>query len=104
LVTYAVNRRTREIGIRIAVGADAIAVLRIVLRQAVILVCNGIGIGLLLALVVENGLNAFLQTSGTDVGAYLLVLPVLLAVTMFAAFTPARNASRIEPTRALRYE
>jgi ABC-type antimicrobial peptide transport system permease subunit len=103
-VTYAVNRRTREIGIRIAVGADAIAVLRIVLRQAVILVCNGIGIGLLLALVVENGLNAFLQTSGTDVGAYLLVLPVLLALTMIAAFTPARNASRIEPTRALPYE
>ena len=104
LVTYATNRRTREIGIRMAVGADAKVVLRMVLRQALLLVVSGIGIGLLLALAVERGLNALFETSGTDLGAYLLILPLLLIATMMAAFVPAQRASRIEPTRALRYE
>jgi putative ABC transport system permease protein len=104
LMTFAASRRTREIGIRIAVGADAATVLRMVLRQAVILVGIGIGIGLLLALVVEKGLNAVFETSGIDFAAFLMILPALLGVTMLAAFIPARKASLIEPTRALRYE
>jgi macrolide transport system ATP-binding/permease protein len=104
LVTYAANRRTREIGIRMAVGAKAGDVLRMVLRQALVLVASGISIGLLLGLIAEKGLNAVFETSRTDVGAYLLILPALLAVTMVSAFIPARRASRIEPTRALRYE
>jgi ABC-type antimicrobial peptide transport system permease subunit len=104
LVTYAANRRTREIGIRMAVGADAMAVLRMVLRQALVLVLGGIGVGLVLGVATERGLNALFESSGTDVGAYLLILPLLLGVTMMAAFIPAQRASRIEPTRALRYE
>lgn len=104
LMTYATTRRTREIGIRIAVGADARTVLQMVLRQAFILVAIGIGFGLLLGRAAESGLNAVFETSGTDIGAYLFVLPALLCVTMIAAFIPARRASRIEPTRALRYE
>ncbi|MGA8595620.1 MAG: ABC transporter permease [Bryobacteraceae bacterium] len=104
LMTYATNRRTRKIGIRMAVGADAKAVVRMVLRQALVLVVCGIGIGLVLAFGAEKGLNAMFETTGIDVGAYLLILPLLLAVTMAAAFIPARKASRIEPTRALRYE
>lgn len=104
LVTYASGRRTREIGIRIAVGADEASVLRMVLRQAVVLVAIGVAVGLILARAAEAGLNAVFTTSGIDFGAYLLVVPVLLAVTMLAAFIPARRASRIEPTRALRYE
>lgn len=104
LMTYATNRRTREIGIRMAVGADAKAVLRMVLRQALILVASGFGIGLVLSFGAEKGLNAVFERTGTDVGAYLLILPLLLAVTMLAAFIPARKASRIEPSRALRYE
>ncbi len=104
LVTYTTNRRTREIGIRMAVGADVKLVLRMVLRQALLLVVSGIVIGLVLAVAVEQGLNAVFETSGTDFGAYLLILPLLLAATMMAAFVPAQRASRIEPTRALRYE
>ena len=104
LVAFAANRRTREIGIRMAVGADAAAVLRLVLRQALILVAGGMGIGLLLSLAAERGLDAMFNTSGTDVAVYLLVLPALLGVTLLAAFIPARRASRIEPTRALRWE
>ena len=87
-----------------AVGADAKAVLAMVLRQALVLVFGGIGIGLILAVTAERGLNVVFETSGNDVGAYLLILPSLLATTMIAAFIPARKASRIEPTRALRYE
>lgn len=104
LMTVAINRRTREIGIRMAIGASAASVLRMVLRQAVILVAIGIGIGLLLALAAEKGLDAVFETSGIDFTAFLMILPALLGVTMLAAFIPARRASRIEPTRALRYE
>jgi predicted permease len=104
LVAYAVNRRTREIGIRMAVGANTKSVLLMVLRQAIILVACGIGVGLVLGFAAERGLNAVFATSRTDVGSYLLILPALLVVTMLAAFIPAQRASRIEPTRALRYE
>ena len=104
LMTYVTNRRTREIGIRMAVGADAKAVLAMVLRQALVLVFGGIGIGLVLAVTAEKGLNALFEASGTDLGAYLLILPLLLGATIIAAFIPARRASRTEPTRALRYE
>src|SRR5947209_8944556 len=104
IVTYATSRRTREIGIRMAVGADSKLVLTMVLRQALLLVISGIGIGLLLAVAVERGLNAMFETSGTDVQAYMLILPLLLIVTMMAAFVPAKRAAQIQPTRALRYE
>jgi predicted permease len=104
LISYNASRRIREIGIRMAIGADAMSVLRMVLRQAVSLVGFGIGIGLLLGLLTERGLNAMFQATGIDVGSYLLILPALITVTMLAAFVPARKASRIEPSRALRYE
>jgi predicted permease len=104
LMAYAANRRTREIGIRMAVGADKSAVLSIILRQALALVVSGAIIGLLLGWAAERGLNAFFETSGTDLGTYLSILPALLAVTTLAAFVPANRAARIDPTRALRYE
>ncbi|MBV9302795.1 MAG: ABC transporter permease [Acidobacteriaceae bacterium] len=104
LMAYVTSRRTREIGIRMAVGADAKAVLHMVLRQALVLVIGGIGIGVLLAMAAEKGLNAVFETTRTDIGAYLVILPSLLCVTMLAALIPARKAARIEPMRALRYE
>jgi len=104
LMTFAANRRTREIGIRMAVGADQTDVLSMILRQALALVASGMIVGLLLGWAAERGLNALFETSGTDVGAYLMILPALLAVTMVAAFIPANRAARIDPTRALRYE
>jgi predicted permease len=104
LMTYSASRRTREIGIRMAIGADTRAVLAMILRQASALVGGGIILGLLLGWAAERGLHAVFETSGTDVGAYLLILPALLAVSMLAAFIPANRASHIEPTRALRYE
>jgi macrolide transport system ATP-binding/permease protein len=105
LVTYSVSRRTREIGIRIAVGASPASVLRLVMTKGLALVTTGVAIGLTLGLALERLLDAFLfQAGGIDVFAYAIVVPALLAVTMLAAYVPARRASRIAPMQALRSE
>jgi ABC-type antimicrobial peptide transport system permease subunit len=87
-----------------AIGADAGSILYMVPRQALVLAVTGAGIGLLLGLAVEKGLDAIFETSGIDVAAYVLIVPALLGVTTIAALIPARRASLIEPTRALRYQ
>jgi putative ABC transport system permease protein len=104
VVAYAVSRRTREIGIRMAIGANRGAVLRLVLRQGLTLVTVGTAIGLVLGLLAERGLNAVFATSGVDFAAYAMVVPALMLVAMLAAYLPARRASRVDPMRALRYE
>ena len=104
LVAYNVNRRTREIGIRMAIGAGRWDVLRMVMRQGLVLVGIGTVLGLVMGFGAERLLNTVFETSRVDFTAYLVVVPLLLAVTMLAAYVPARRASRIEPTRALRYE
>jgi len=104
LVAYAAGRRTREIGIRMAIGAERITVLRMVMRQGSILALSGIGVGLVATFGAERLLQAIFSGSKIDFVTYLLVAPALLAVTMLAAYVPARRASRIDPMRALRYE
>jgi len=104
LVAYSASRRRREIGIRMAIGAARGTVLRMVLRQGLILALSGIGVGLLASFGAERALNAMFSSHGTDFVTYILVIPGLLAVTAAAAYIPARRASRIEPMRVLRYE
>lgn len=104
LIAYSVARRTREIGIRIAVGADRGSVVRMVLRQGLLLVLAGLGIGLVASLGAEKVVMAVFGVTKRDPLAYLLVAPALLLVTMLAVYVPARRASRVEPMRALRYE
>ena len=105
LVAYNVSRRTREIGIRMALGAARADVLRLVMRKGLVLVGIGTVIGVGLGFALERFMNAMLfNAGGVDVWAYLIVVPSMLLVTMLAAYVPARRASRIEPTRALRYE
>ncbi len=104
LVAYAAGRRTREIGIRMAIGAHRGSVLRMVMRQGLVLSLAGLGAGLVASLGVEQLLNAMFAGSGTDIVTYLLVAPALLAVTLLAAYIPARRASRVDATTALRYE
>jgi predicted permease len=109
LVTFAAARRTREIGIRMAIGADRSTVLRMVLRQGVILAGAGLGVGLLAGAGARLALRAAFpggggENRGFDVIAFLLVASTVLAATLFAAYVPARRASRINPTEALRYE
>jgi predicted permease len=104
LVAYAATRRSREIGIRMAIGAARGTVLRMVLKQGLVLALIGIGIGLAASIGAERLLNAIFEIDGTDFVTYLLVAPALLTITALAVYIPARRASRIDPMRVLRYE
>jgi putative ABC transport system permease protein len=107
LVAYAASRRTREIGIRMAIGARRSSVLRMVLQQGLVLALSGTAVGLVASFGAARVLEAMYSGSGPDLPAYpvyLLVVPSLLAVTMLAAYIPARRASRVDPMKALRYE
>jgi predicted permease len=104
LVAYAATRRSREIGIRMAIGAARGTVLRMVLKQGLVLALMGIGIGLAASIGAERLLNSIFESNGTDFLTYLLVAPALLAITALAVYIPARRASRIDPMRVLRYE
>jgi macrolide transport system ATP-binding/permease protein len=106
LVAYSVSRRSREIGIRMAIGADRRGVLRMVLRQGFVLGSIGVGAGLILSFFACRLLTSSLWTlAGKTSYATLpaVALPLLL-VTVLAAYVPARRASLIDPMRALRDE
>jgi predicted permease len=109
LVAYAASRRTREIGIRMAIGAARSDVLRMVLRQGVVLAVAGLAVGLLASVGASRALAAVFPGGAggdgrTDFAAILLVAATVLMVTLLAAYIPARRASRVNPTEALRYE
>jgi macrolide transport system ATP-binding/permease protein len=107
LVAYAAARRTREIGIRMAIGASRDTVLRLVLRQGMVLALVGLAIGLV-ASVGAGRLLAAAFPSGdeppTDVLPFFIVTPVVLAVTFLATYIPAMRAAAINPVQALRQE
>ncbi len=106
LVAYAATRRTREIGIRMAIGADRTTVLRMVLRQGIALALVGLVVGLVASVGAGELLAAAFPQGNDqrDVLALVLVTPIVLAVTVLAAYIPARRASRVNPMQALRYE
>ena len=106
LVAYGVSRRTREIGIRMAIGADRAVVLRMVLRQGLALAVVGLIVGLAASVGAGRLLRAAFPGGGAqrDVVALVIVVPIVLAVTFLAAYVPARRASRVNPVQALRYE
>jgi macrolide transport system ATP-binding/permease protein len=105
LVAYNVSRRTREIGIRMALGAAGSDVLRLMMGKGLALVAMGAALGLAMGFAVERVFNyALFNAGGVDVVAYIVVVPSLFLVTLLAAYVPARRASHIAPTQALRYE
>jgi ABC-type antimicrobial peptide transport system permease subunit len=105
LVSYAVNRRTREIGIRIAIGATYGRLLRMLLRQGLTPAWVGIVAGVFLSVVTARLMVTVVETTATlRPVIMLIVVPVLVTVTLLAAFVPARRAARTDPTVALRYE
>ena len=107
LVAYSVNRRTREIGIRMAVGAQSGAVMWMVMRHGLLLASGGTLLGVLASVATGKllrGAFPFPNVASVDVVTYALVVPTLLAVTLLAAYIPARRASRIDPLRALRQD
>ena len=105
LVAYNVSRRTREIGIRMAIGARPRDVVRLMMGKGLVLVAVGTAIGLGLGFAVERMMKSMLfHSDGMDALVYLVVVPAMALVTMLAAWIPARRALRIPPTVALRYE
>jgi len=106
LVAYAASRRTREIGIRMAIGATAETVLGMVLRQGFVLALVGLVVGLGLSVGAGELLRAGFP-SGDDSRDFLslaIVAPVVLGMTLLAAYIPARRASHINPMEALRHD
>jgi predicted permease len=105
VMSYAVSRRTSEIGIRMALGAERGAVLWMVLGESLWLVAAGAALGLAAALASTRLLaNLLFEMSPTDPIAFGLSAAVLLAVAGLAAYFPARRAARVDPMVALRYE
>jgi predicted permease len=105
VMSYSVRRRTREIGIRMALGAKPGKVLGMVLFQGLAVTAVGLAIGLALALALGRFAASLLYgISGTDLTTFLIVPAVLLAAAMAAIIFPARRAAHVEPSTALRYE
>ena len=105
VMAYAVTHRTREIGIRMALGAAQGSVLWLVLRDALLMVGVGAAIGLPAALAMTGYASSLLYgITPRDPISAAAATGLLLAVALFASYLPARRASRIEPTIALRSE
>ncbi|MCU1383427.1 MAG: hypothetical protein JWL71_2124 [Acidobacteria bacterium] len=103
VMSYSVNQRTSEIGIRLALGAEARDILGMVVGNAVTLAAIGLTIGVVLALVLSRTMTSLLyETAGTDPMTFALVVAVLGGVAIAAGYFPARRASRIPPVEALR--
>jgi predicted permease len=105
VVSFAAAQRTREIGIRMALGGSASDVLRLVLRQGLGMVIAGLLIGVLAALALTRVMARFLiDVSPSDPLTYITVAVLLSAVALLACWIPARRATRVDPGVALRYE
>jgi predicted permease len=103
--SYTVARRTREIGIRMALGANATDTLRLVVREGVALTAIGAAAGLSLSFLLGKVLSGMLyEVSGSDPVVFLAAPAVLSAVSLVACYVPARRAASIDPMIALRYE
>ena len=105
VISYAFSQRTREIGIRMALGARRGDVASLVLRQVRVLLVAGLAPGLLIAWSLGRAMQAFLVgVTPTDWRVYAAMCLLLAGVAVVAALEPARRATAVDPVRALRYE
>jgi ABC-type antimicrobial peptide transport system permease subunit len=103
LMSYFVSLRMREIGIRMALGADRVGVVRMVMKRGMALALSGVGIGLLLCMAVDKAI-ASSGVASFNVPLIALVAAALVAVGALGAYIPARRASLVDPIGVLRQE
>ncbi len=104
-LSHAVRQRTHEIGIRMALGASQPSILRLLLRQGILLTLAGIAVGLPLSAASSNLLrNLLYGIAPTDPATYLLVSVLFVGIAVLACYIPARRATKVDPMVALRYE
>ncbi len=105
VVAFAVSQRTREIGVRMALGAEGRSVRRLMVRQALVPVGLGAVAGLAGAVALGRVMSSLLfEVSGSDPATLVAVTVVLASIALLASYIPARRASRLDPVKALRYE
>ncbi len=105
VVSYSVSQQTHHIGVRMALGAQASDILKLVLKQALGLSLAGMAIGVLAALALMRQLRSLLyEVQTNDLGTFAFVVGTLFVVALLASYIPARRATKVDPLVALRYE
>ena len=105
LLSYTVTRRTNELGIRMALGADRRSLLAMVLREGGTLVGIGLIVGVVCALLITRTLASLLYGIGaSDPGSFMAVIFLFAAAALLGCYLPARRAANIDPNVALRYQ
>jgi ABC-type antimicrobial peptide transport system permease subunit len=105
VISYTVGLRTREVGIRMALGAQRLAILKMILHDVLVLLASGLAVGFLCALALTRYLAHLLfEVQPTDVATCASMALLLAGVAVLAGYVPARRAATVDPTQALRSE
>jgi len=105
VIAHLTNERVPEFGVRIVVGANSVDILSLVLRESVVIIFAGTAIGILSSIATEHVVQRLVPVAQAPLAStFALVLPVLIAVALFASYVPARRAAKVDPTVALKYE
>ena len=105
VLAYLTSQRVPEFGVRMALGANAGDVIRLVMRQSVEMILVGVGLGILGAWAAGRVLTRLVEgMQSSEATTFAIMIPVLVVAALFASFVPARRASRVDPVKALRQE